>query len=45
MSKELIPVVDDVADIRYFVKAALSPEGFDVIEAADGTQALELFHG
>lgn len=43
MSKELILVVDDVADIRYFVKAALSPEGFDVIEAADGTQALELF--
>ena len=43
MSKELILVVDDVADIRYFVKAALLPEGFDVIEAADGTQALELF--
>lgn len=43
MSKELILVVDDVADIRYFVKAALEPEGYDVIEAADGTQALTLF--
>jgi DNA-binding response OmpR family regulator len=43
MARELILVVDDVADIRYFVKAALAPEGFDVIEAADGTQALELF--
>ncbi len=42
-SKELILVVDDVADIRYFVRAALLPEGYDVIEAADGDHALELF--
>ena len=35
MSKEKILIVDDVADIRLFVKAALTPEGFEVIEAAD----------
>jgi DNA-binding response OmpR family regulator len=43
MAKETILIVDDVADIRYFVKAALTPEGFDVIEAANGTRALEIF--
>lgn len=43
MNKEKILVVDDVADIRYFVKAALAPEGFDVIEAANGRDAIELF--
>lgn len=42
MSKELVLVVDDVADIRYFVKAALTPEGYEVIEAANGTDALAL---
>lgn len=42
MAKDLILVVDDVADIRYFVKAALAPEGYDVIEAANGTDALHL---
>ena len=42
MAKNLILVVDDVADIRYFVKAALAPEGYDVIEAANGTDALHL---
>lgn len=42
MKRELILIVDDVADIRHFVKAALTPEGFDVIEAADGNQALQL---
>jgi DNA-binding response OmpR family regulator len=42
MAKDLILVVDDVADIRYFVKAALTPEGYDVIEAANGTDALHL---
>lgn len=44
MSKDSVLVVDDVADIRYFVKAALTPEGFDVIEAANGREALEIFH-
>ena len=42
MKRELILIVDDVADIRNFVKAALTPEGFDVIEAANGNQALQL---
>ncbi len=42
MARDLILVVDDVADIRYFVKAALAPEGYDVIEAANGTDALHL---
>lgn len=44
MSKHRVLIVDDVADIRYFVKAALAPEGFDVVEAANGDQALELFN-
>lgn len=43
MSKDQILVVDDNEDIRFFVKSALMPEGFEVIEAADGTQALEIF--
>jgi DNA-binding response OmpR family regulator len=43
MGKERILVVDDVEDIRTFVKAALTPEGYEVIEAADGVEALELF--
>jgi len=42
MSKDLILVVDDVADIRYFVKAALAPEGYDLIEASNGADALHL---
>lgn len=40
MNKDQILVVDDNEDIRFFVRAALTPEGFDVIEAADGNQAL-----
>jgi DNA-binding response OmpR family regulator len=43
MSRETVLIVDDVADIRYFVKAALTPEGYEVIEAANGVQALERF--
>jgi DNA-binding response OmpR family regulator len=43
MSKDQILVVDDNEDIRFFVKSALTPEGFEVIEAANGTQALEIF--
>lgn len=43
MSKAQILVVDDNEDIRFFVKTALTPEGFDVIEAADGNQALAIF--
>ena len=43
MSNDQILIVDDNEDIRYFVRTALTPEGFDVIEAADGNQALEIF--
>ena len=43
MSKENILIVDDNEDIRFFVRAALEPEGFVVTEAEDGNQALELF--
>ncbi len=43
MSKDQILIVDDNEDIRFFVRAALTPEGFEVIEAADGNQALEIF--
>ena len=42
MKRELILIVDDVADIRNFVRATLTPEGFDVIEASNGVQALQL---
>jgi DNA-binding response OmpR family regulator len=43
MSKDQILVVDDNEDIRFFVKSALTAEGFEVIEAANGTQALDIF--
>ncbi len=43
MSSDQILIVDDNEDIRFFVRTALTPEGFDVIEAADGNQALEIF--
>lgn len=43
MSKDQILVVDDNADIRFFVRAALTPEGYEVIEASDGKTALEIF--
>jgi DNA-binding response OmpR family regulator len=43
MSNDQILIVDDNEDIRFFVRSALTPEGFDVIEAADGNRALEIF--
>ena len=43
VNKEKVLVVDDNEDIRFFVKTALSSEGFDVIEAENGTMALEIF--
>lgn len=43
MAKDQILIVDDNEDIRFFVRAALTPEGFDVIEAKDGEAALEIF--
>ena len=44
MGKETVLVVDDNEDIRFFVRRALEPEGLEVIEAENGTQALEIFH-
>jgi DNA-binding response OmpR family regulator len=43
VAKDVVLIVDDVEDIRFFVKAALTPEGFDVIEAANGSDALKIF--
>jgi DNA-binding response OmpR family regulator len=43
MSRDQILVVDDNEDIRIFVRAALTPEGFDVIEASNGADALAIF--
>ncbi len=43
MSRDQILIVDDNEDIRIFVGAALTPEGFDVIEASNGTDALAIF--
>jgi DNA-binding response OmpR family regulator len=43
MSKDRILIVDDNEDIRFFVRSALAPEGFEVIEAENGARALELF--
>ena len=43
MAKDQILVVDDNEDIRFFVKSALTAEGFEVIEAAGGNAALEIF--
>lgn len=38
----LVMVVDDDAKIRRLVKAVLSRAGYDVVEAADGEEALDL---
>jgi DNA-binding response OmpR family regulator len=43
MARDQILIVDDNEDIRFFVKSALAAEGFEVIEAADGKIALEIF--
>ena len=40
MTSELILVVDDNPDIRMLVRACLEAEGFKVVEAEDGLQAL-----
>ena len=39
---ELILVVDDEPSIRRFARRALLEEGFEVCEASDGEQALEI---
>ena len=43
MSKERILVVDDHPDVRIFVKTCLEEEGFSVVEAENGREALRLF--
>ncbi len=40
-NKKRILVVDDEADVRNFLKAALLEAGFEVITAEDGILALE----
>ena len=39
-----ILVVDDEADVRDYLRLALEEDGFDVVEAVDGKDALELVH-
>lgn len=41
MANEQILVVDDNEDVRQFVRLVLEPEGYRVVEAADGNAALE----
>lgn len=41
MADEEILIVDDNEDIRNFVRMVLEPEGYRVVEAVDGTAALE----
>ena len=41
-SKPLVLVVDDDPDLRMLAEMQLSHQGFEVIQASDGTQALEL---
>jgi len=43
MGSPTVLIVDDVADIRNFVSATLTPEGLKVIQAADGKSALAHF--
>ncbi|HEY4898510.1 MAG TPA: response regulator transcription factor [Candidatus Nanopelagicaceae bacterium] len=41
MANEQILIVDDNEDIRNFVRTALEPEGYKIVEVADGTSALK----
>jgi len=41
--KERILVVDDEASIRRILETRLSMIGYDVVTAADGEEALEVF--
>ena len=43
MSRELVEIVDDNADVRLFVRTSLEDEGFRVVEAHDGVSAMEVF--
>ena len=42
-SRRVVLVVDDEASVRSYVKRVLQGEGFQVLEAADGVDALSLF--
>ena len=42
--KEKILVVDDEASIRRILETRLSMIGYDVVTAADGEEALDIFH-
>ena len=44
MSKEKILVVDDHPDVRIFVKTCLEEEGFTIVEADNGRDALRFFY-
>lgn len=43
MEKSKILIVDDEERIREMIKEYTSLEGFDIVEASDGTEALKLF--
>jgi len=42
--KEKILVIDDEAEIRSLLSEVLQEEGFEVFDAADGVEGLEMFH-
>jgi OmpR family response regulator RpaB len=42
--KERILVVDDEASIRRILETRLSMIGYEVVTAADGEEAIEIFH-
>jgi DNA-binding response OmpR family regulator len=42
--KEKILVIDDEMEIRDLLSEILQEEGFEVFEASDGVEGLELFH-
>ncbi|HBK85269.1 MAG TPA: DNA-binding response regulator [Firmicutes bacterium] len=44
MNGKRILLVDDEARLREMLKTYLVHEGYDVVEAADGKEAMELFH-
>ena len=43
MSKERILIADDDPDIRIFLRTSLEEQGFSVVEAENGSEALRLF--
>ncbi len=44
MSGKRILLVDDEARLREMLKTYIAHEGYDVVEASDGKEAIELFH-